>query len=715
MSKHLVKSTLIALTTLATLSTVIGCGIGQLSTATEPVSGNFVVQGKVHGGQQPVTGATIQLWSVGSTGYGSTASKLLGSNVVTTDTNGNFSITGDYTCPATGNGLVYITSTGGNPGLAPGTNNSAIVMASALGSCATLLANASTTFVFIDEVTTAATAVALAQYFTPTFGSSSTDSFGAPNTTQAQVGITNAFATVNNLVNTSTGNAVTTSTLTNAGFTITATPESAKLYTIADILAACVNSDGSSSSPCQTTLFPDVTPTSGTQPTDTLQAAVDMALNPTSSGGSGYAMNMAALYGLQNGTPPYPGASSQPTDWTIGINYADSTTNAPVLTDPADVAVDASGNIWVVNDNGGTSAGALGELGPTGTPLLGTIFPNETGATVLTAAGPREAAIDLGGNVWIGSTAGSGYTYEYSPGTSSPTGEISYAHLSKAPWGLAVDQNGNTFVGMESSSATIDIYAFPSGVGATSSIINQEGEFADTDFGASAGLVRPEYMAFDNSSSHNLWITSGGATTSIGQLSDITLCTPSGGPPAVCTESTTSGANTYTSESANVGTTSTPSGLAAGPNGMWFANRGNNTITYLPIAANGTYTGSTEAVYGSSTTLGGPTYLAVDGSGNVWTTNNSQTSPGSIEELNGAGTVISPSSSGTTPFNVLGYSHVGINTGAGIAVDPSGNVWVANNGAGTSSLSVFELVGAAAPTITPIAASLIGSKVGTKP
>ena len=79
------------------------------------------------------------------------------------------------------------------------------------------------------------------------------------------------------------------------------------------------------------------------------------------------------------------------------------------------------------------------------------------------------------------------------------------------------------------------------------------------------------------------------------------------------------------------------------------------------------------------------------------------------------GSVVSPSSAGTTPFNVLGYSHVGIGTGAGIAVDPSGNVWVANNTTGTSSASVFELVGAAAPTITPIAASLVGSKVGTKP
>jgi streptogramin lyase len=149
---------------------------------------------------------------------------------------------------------------------------------------------------------------------------------------------------------------------------------------------------------------------------------------------------------------------------------------------------------------------------------------------------------------------------------------------------------------------------------------------------------------------------------------------------------------------------------------MWFANRGNSTITYLPLSASGVYTASSETVYGTTSTLGSPTYLVVDGNGNVWTTDNAQTSPGSIEELNSSGTAISPSSAGTAPFNVLGYSHVGIGTGAGIAVDPSGNVWVANNSAsGVSSVSVFELVGAAAPTITPIAAALVGSKVGTKP
>src|SRR5579883_2151252 len=58
----------------------------------------FGVQGWLHGGQQPVAGATIQLYTVGTTGDGSTATPLL-TQAVTTDANGNFSLNGGiYHC-----------------------------------------------------------------------------------------------------------------------------------------------------------------------------------------------------------------------------------------------------------------------------------------------------------------------------------------------------------------------------------------------------------------------------------------------------------------------------------------------------------------------------------------------------------------------------------------------------------------------------------------
>lgn len=132
-----------------------------------PVQG-VALQGKVHGGQQPVTGAAIYLYVAGSTGTGSASSSLLvsapnttkdgsGNYYATTDGNGGFTITGDYTCPS-GDTQVYIVAVGGNPGLASGTNNAALTMMAPLGSCGLLKPS---TFITIDEVTTVGSVAAL--------------------------------------------------------------------------------------------------------------------------------------------------------------------------------------------------------------------------------------------------------------------------------------------------------------------------------------------------------------------------------------------------------------------------------------------------------------------------------------------------------------------------------------------------------------------------
>ena len=118
-----------------------GCSLGtvQLSGAA-PVSSvqGTGMTGKIYGGQQPVTGATIQLYAAGTSGYGTGATPLIvsgnyfvggapncvaSSSVTCTslpqsDGNGNFTITGDYSCPSS-TSQVYLVATGGNPGLSP--------------------------------------------------------------------------------------------------------------------------------------------------------------------------------------------------------------------------------------------------------------------------------------------------------------------------------------------------------------------------------------------------------------------------------------------------------------------------------------------------------------------------------------------------------------------------------------------------------------------
>jgi len=98
-------------------------GCGQLPPASVPALENNGMAGTVHGGQQPISGATIQLYAVGTTADGSASSPLL-TSTVTTNSNGGFN-TGSFTCP-TSTTMVYLLASGGNPGLANGTNNSAI-------------------------------------------------------------------------------------------------------------------------------------------------------------------------------------------------------------------------------------------------------------------------------------------------------------------------------------------------------------------------------------------------------------------------------------------------------------------------------------------------------------------------------------------------------------------------------------------------------------
>jgi len=128
--------------------------------------------GMVHGGQQPVAGATIQLYAVGTTGDGAASTPLL-SPATVSDANGAFNITGTYTCPSSSS-LVYIVANGGNPGLAAGTNNAALSLMAALGPCGNLTAS---TFIFVNEITTIAAVYPLAPFMTSSsaIGSSSTD------------------------------------------------------------------------------------------------------------------------------------------------------------------------------------------------------------------------------------------------------------------------------------------------------------------------------------------------------------------------------------------------------------------------------------------------------------------------------------------------------------------------------------------------------------
>jgi trimeric autotransporter adhesin len=264
-----------------------GCGVGLLGV--EPKTETNGLRGVVHGGQQPVAGSTIQLYTVGTTGDGSVAAPML-TQTVTTDANGNFSFTNPSCTNAT---LVYVTAIGGDP--VPGVANPNMAMMTALGPCSVL---GSYSFISINELTTVAATSALAQFITsPTaIGSGSSDS----------AALLAAFTLASEYVNPVTGQ----SPGANGGAGVPV----GELNTLADVMASCINSSGGvagASNACGE-LFTLTTPTSGTPATDTITAMTHLASHPT--------LNTTALFNLVSPTAPFqPQMTTPPPDFNIQI------------------------------------------------------------------------------------------------------------------------------------------------------------------------------------------------------------------------------------------------------------------------------------------------------------------------------------------------------------------------------------------------------------
>jgi hypothetical protein len=268
---------------------------GAVAGMSTPSPKNFSIHGSVHGGQQPVTGASIQLYAVGKNGTGSGAIAIL-PTPVQTDSTGAFSVRpGEFTC-ASGADLIYVISSGGNPGLPSGMNNSAAGMMTAIGPCSSIDASTS---INIDERTTVASVWSLAPFMSSgtAIGSSTTD----------QAALASAFATVTDFVNVETGD-VPGPTLP-TGWSVPVT----KLNTLGNVLAACINSSGRTvdGSACGE-LFTYTRSLTGLTPNNVLDASLQIASNPT--------RNVSQIFSVSTATPPWePALSMVPSDWTLSL------------------------------------------------------------------------------------------------------------------------------------------------------------------------------------------------------------------------------------------------------------------------------------------------------------------------------------------------------------------------------------------------------------
>ena len=478
------------------ISSTLTAGV-PVPTVTTPPAKPGHITGLVHGGQQPITGATVQMWAAGTTtGYGAGAVAV--GSAVTTDSNGNFDLNpGGGGSSACLNGqLNYITATGGSSQGAGGTVNSAAALMLALPALCNKVITGGLSIV-ISEVTTVASVWALQQFISitpangPYAGSAVPWQIGTDSGNV--IGITNAFAQVSQLVNIATGqsaNSTLTSTVTGNSFvptltfTTTIVPDANRIYIVADILAACINtannSLGNNSLTCSF-LFYGVTANGGggLSPTDTIQAAYDIATAPggiteynttgyngatvpagtslNTPGAGGVCSSVGCEWALQlcqsfvTATPPFPPtqacsqgsttAPSYPTDYAIGVQWSAVDSNGLTYgQEMGAIAVDGNGNIWTGNT--GISPG-------TGYPLVewspqGFVMQVVGGTFTMPSSVPNGVFVTStsGTPNFNGGLAGGSYNFSFStppmvplaPGTSPFT-----------PYGLSIDYENRLY------------------------------------------------------------------------------------------------------------------------------------------------------------------------------------------------------------------------------------------------------------------------------
>jgi streptogramin lyase len=650
-TRYLSLSFVTSLAGLAGVLVLSGCSANFGGGSSTAATTTAHIQGKVHGGQQALNGAHVYMYAASTTGYGGSgiaasttnASTSLLTNtagVTTVDGNGNYYVTtdqaGDFTIDVsfacTPGTQVYLYSTGGDPqlngfGTTTG-NNPAAGLLAVVGDCASATpasAFPGVTFVTMNEVSTIAAAYALAGFATDPLH------IGAPTSVTGHslsaTGLSNAFKNALGLVNQSTGVPYTTLPLNVNGAVPVTT-----INTLADILAVCVNTTGSSSTGC-TTLFADTKNSAGTAATDTAGVAINIAQHPQ--------QNYVALFNTVPAAPPFTPTLTAANDFSLCIDYT-----SDGLTYNYQLAVDGLGDVWIPN----AGNNSLTELSPAGQLLVTSEFSNSMDA-------PGGIGIDNSNNIWLVNHGNATITKVTNAGVL--VGDFNGAGLNGGD-GAAADASGNIWIANYSSNTLVKFSSTGTAIGG---------------YGA-AGVNGPQRIAIDGAG--NVWTpNSAGATVSKLSNAGAGLGNFSGGGLA------------------------TPGAIAIDSTGNAWVTNGGGTNAIVELSNTGTVIGSF-----TGTGLSGPNAISIDGAGNLWVAN---ISGNSVTALSSAGAIL-----GT-------YHGIGLFAPTGVAVDGSGNVWVGNSST-TASSFLTEIIGLAAPVITPISAGLPvtptangSSNLGTRP
>ncbi len=614
------------------LFALTGCGQDRFIVwATEPQvsNSNVVVQGHVLAGQEPVVHANVQLYAAGTTGDGSGAKPMF-SQALTTDQFGAFS--GTYNCGEAGDGpgisagsQMYLLATGGISTLIAAGNNPSLALMVALGPCENLNVNSA---IVLNEVTTVGAIWALAPFMSSpvAIGAASTNPDGLPN----------AFRNAQLLVDPTTGFP--------PHLPSNIQIESDKLFDMANVIAGCLLSDGTSL--CQP-LFAAATPAGGKPPSDTASAVLNIVKHPGQNVVAVFdSIRAQALYASTLLTPP--------NDWTMAI-----TISGGGLSQPTALAIDSESNVWVTQ-----ASGPLAAFGPQGTPLSATGFGQ---GKVMQS---DSLAIDQSGDIWVTdtetslSTAGGITKFlgssSNTPGAVVQSGGLPYIYSSSVyqPASISADARGNIFVA-SSNSPSVTVFA-------------NSGSVLTPALGANTGIYSaPRAIAADGRGGY--WLSDSDNTVAHFSADGTLLSHPD-----CCSQS-------Y--------------GLALDASGnAWVADYlggSNSQGSFSEVAPDGT-------VLIHQSQAGGvrhPAMVAVDADQNIWMTN---TGNWSITEIAGNAGTLPPGTPLSPTAGVYGQGAYGLDAALdgpyGIAIDRSGSVWVTDQD--KAAITVF--LGLAAPTATPV-------------
>jgi sugar lactone lactonase YvrE len=675
----------------------------------------LAIQGKVHGGQQPVSGSTIQLYATSASGTGGASTALISATVTTSDGTGNasdpnanpgnalnslptgyFTITGDYTCP-TADSQVYLTASGGNPGLASGTNNTALELIAPLGSCAQLGA---TTSVNVDEVTTVGAVAALYPYMT------SYSAVGSAST--ATQDLANLFSVASEYISTTTGFAPGPNLP--SGFYAS----SNEINALANSVAYCVNSAGGTAgdgSRCGA-LFLAAKPSSGTAPTDTVGALIDILNNPTN--------NVSSIFNFGSSTGPFqPTPAVAPPDWTLPIvpipvapnflpgggTYANAqtvsitsptsgvtiyyTTNGATPTTSSSVyssAVTVAANetlkaIAVSTRNAGTTAASTASYTITGaaaTPVLSPVAGTYTAPQLVTIASATADATIY-------------YTVDGTTPTAASAVYTGGVWASSSTTVKAIAIAGSSTSGAASAAYTIQvtsgtIYTF-------AGTLNHAGDGGP----ATSAAMNPSSTAVDGSG--NLYIVD----IDHNAIRKVTVAT------GIVTTVAGNGSGGYSGDGgpATSAQLSTPRGVAVDASGnLYIADYGNNRIRKVTaatgvittVAGNGTAGYNGDNIAATAAELKNPFALAVDAVGNLYIADYLNQRIRKVTAANGMITTVA--GTGTAGYNGdnIAAASATVKNPTGVAVDGAGNLYIADY----LNYRVRE-VSAATGTITTVA------------